>query len=359
MKRFPRFWSIVTLLFCLPLTARADAGTPLMWAGLLHLVLGNAVIGIFEGTVLAWLFKLKTRNCILAMIPANYFSAWIGGVFLNYEITTRVPFDLYNAWHWIWAMVLVTFLLTLVLEWPFVRFCFRGSPDGLKRSLWGNLAVNSLSYALLFAWYWLASGTTLHTKMNVVRPPGITFPQGGTVYFISETNGVCTFDFSSRRTQEVYPLTTDRDDRLFLQASASNTNNWDILDSTGKILVSSNLPVLATTWWRDNPPNSIEGTEFNFGEAAQLAAGSDWNFRTGFWPIEGFRGINKHTGEQFHFSLETPFVSWTARNATHLPGDYVVFQLGENQICLFETATKKVALLARGQGPVVVLPRKS
>jgi hypothetical protein len=82
-------------------------------------------------------------------------------------------------------------------------------------------------------------------------------------------------------------------------------------------------------------------------------------FRTGFWPIEGLRGKNEKTGETIYFSLETPFVSWIARSATQLPGDYVVFQLGDDQICLFETATKKIALLARGQGPVVVLPKEN
>lgn len=31
----------------------ANAGTPLMWAGMLHLVIGNAIIGIAEGALLA------------------------------------------------------------------------------------------------------------------------------------------------------------------------------------------------------------------------------------------------------------------------------------------------------------------
>ncbi|MGP8019491.1 MAG: hypothetical protein ACLPRE_00620 [Limisphaerales bacterium] len=130
-----RISGLIILFVSLPFTARADAGTPLMWAGMLHLVFGNAIIGVFEGLILARFFKLRKAICILAMIPANYFSAWVGGLFLDYEITTVLPFGLYNAWHWIWMMVLITFLMTLVLEWPFVFYCFRKENGRLKKSV--------------------------------------------------------------------------------------------------------------------------------------------------------------------------------------------------------------------------------
>lgn len=86
-KRLPRILGLIALLICIPLTVRADAGTPLMWAGMLHMVFGNAIIGIFEGLILAWIFKLRKGICVLVMIPANYFSAWIGGLYLNHEIS--------------------------------------------------------------------------------------------------------------------------------------------------------------------------------------------------------------------------------------------------------------------------------
>jgi hypothetical protein len=360
-KRLPRILGVTFLLICIPFTACADAGTPLMWAEMLHLAIGNLIIGIFEGLILAWIFKLRKGICVLAMIPANYFSAWVGGLFLNSKITTALPFDIYNAWRWIWVMVVFTYLMTLILEWPFVFFCFRKEPDRLKRSLRGNLLVNSLSYVLLFGWYWMASGTTLYTKMNVVQLSEIKFSDHGLVYFISETNGVCTLNLNSHQVEKVYALSeTNKDDRLFVQKSTFDANNWNILDSAKKTVISSNLQAMAAQNWRDtNDPNRIEGTWFNFGEVPKLgtAGKSNWSFETGFWPIEGFSGENQKTGEKIYFSLETPFIAWIVRNATHLPGDYIVFQLGEDQICLFETATKKIALLAKGQGPVVVLPK--
>jgi hypothetical protein len=363
VKRLPRILSVILLLICSPATARADAGTPLMWAAMLHLAIGNAFIGIFEGLVLARFFKLRIRTCVFAMIPANYFSAWVGGLFLNHEISEVLPFNLYNAWHWLWVMVGITYLMTLILEWPFVFFCFRKESNRFKKSLRGNLLVQSLSYVLLFGWYWMASGTTLYTKMNIVPSSQIAFPKQGIVYFISETNKtVCALDLVSHQIKKVNPLKeVDRDDRLFVRPSVVDTNNWDIFETSKKILICSNLDVTAAQTWRDkNNPDRIEGTWFNFGEVPKLgvAMKSDWKFRTGFWPIEGLHGVRTNSDEKIYFSLETPFVSWITRNATHLPGDFIVFQLGDNQICLLEAPTKKIALLAKGQGPIVIIPKE-
>ena len=156
-------------------------------------------------------------------------------------------------------MVLVRFLITLIFEWPFVFFCFRKEQNRFKKSLQGNLLVNFLSYVLLFSWYWLASGTALYTKMNIVQPSETSFPKEGLVYFISKTDGVCKLDLSSHQIEKVYPLKTDQDDRLFVRASTFDTNSWDILDSSKKILICSNLQVTAVSRWRDtNDPSRLK-----------------------------------------------------------------------------------------------------
>ena len=107
-------WPVYAILCFVPLSALADAGTPLMWAGMLHLVFGNALIGIGEGMLLAFLFHLKRWKCILAMIAANYFSAWVGDVFvLGYALKSPEP-DLYQAWRWVWIMIAVTFIVSCI-----------------------------------------------------------------------------------------------------------------------------------------------------------------------------------------------------------------------------------------------------
>ena len=104
-------------------------------------------------------------------------------------------------------------------------------------------------------------------------------------------------------------------------------------------------------------PYSYYGTWFNFGAVPSLAgSGAEWKYHTGFWAGEGLSGENQKTGERIHLSLEIPFASWMVRNAVQLDGDLVLFQLGNDQICLLRPGEKRIALIARGKGPPVAKP---
>lgn len=89
------------------------------------------------------------------------------------------------------------------------------------------------------------------------------------------------------------------------------------------------------------------------GETAE----SEWEFKTGFWGAEGLVATNRKNGDTVGLSLETPFVTWSARNAVHIANDLVLFQLGANQICVFDPATRRIAKLWHGRGFVAVIPR--
>lgn len=86
-----------------PQPAWANAGTPLMWAGMLHLVFGNALIGLGEGLLLAWVFFAPKVKTVLTLILANYVSAWLGGHFILAPLVQALPLDLTNAWRWLWG----------------------------------------------------------------------------------------------------------------------------------------------------------------------------------------------------------------------------------------------------------------
>ena len=167
IKHRPLLSLVVVGLTALPQQASANAGTPLMWAEMLHLAIGNALIGLLEGFLLVWLFRVPRAKAVGAMIAANYTSAWLGGLFIRGAIVAALPMDLNNGWLWFWVMVVVTYGLTLVLEWPFVAWGFRGTQDWLKRSVQASVLVQSCSYILLFGWYWMASGTSIYTKMHI------------------------------------------------------------------------------------------------------------------------------------------------------------------------------------------------
>jgi hypothetical protein len=369
MKRHPLLFLATLGIVTFPQCAWANAGTPLMWAGMLHLVFGNALIGLGEGLLLAWLFSVPKAKSVSVMILANYASAWVGGLFIRGAIVHALPMDLSNGWRWFWVMVAVTYCMTLLLEWPFIAWCFRGTPDWLRRSARATLVTQSASYVLLFGWYWMASGTSLYTKMNVVAPADLSLPESVLVYFIAPADGnVYRRQLAGGGEQKIFELhSTDRNDRLFVRPSTTDTNRWDLvarLDTKDRrdarfVDVLTNLLVEAAPDWRSRhtDPPQYEGTWFSFGKVQGIGSvtNSQWEFWAGFWPVEGLRASNKATSERTRFSYETPFGAWTVRNAVHLPSDKVLFQFGDDQICVFDPVSRRVALLWHGRGPVPVI----
>lgn len=368
MKRRLLPWLIaVGLLAALPQQAWANAGTPLMWAGMLHLVFGNTLIGLLEGFLLGCMFRVPRGKAIVAMIAANYTSAWLGGLLIRGAIVKALHMDLTNAWMWFWIMVAVTYCLTLLLEWPFVAWGFRGTQGWLKRSVRGSLVVQSVSYILLFGWYWMASGTSLYTETRIVAPGDLSLPESVMVYFIAPSDGnVYQRRLTGAAEQKVWELrSTNGKDRLFVRPSTLDPNRWDLMarlktgDGNPKLVtILTNLLVETAPDWRST---HYEGMPPNFGKVQRLgsAANSEWKFWAGFWPVEGLQASREGTGEQLRLSYETPFGAWTVRNAVHLPTDKVLFQLGGDQICGFDPERRRVALLWRGRGPVAVIDRGS
>jgi hypothetical protein len=79
---------------------------------------------------------------------------------------------------------------------------------------------------------------------------------------------------------------------------------------------------------------------------------SGWVFWFG-WMAGRLDGDNEKEGRHVHVSLETPFVTWPVYCPTQLPNGQVIFQLGENQICILDPNEQKIALLAKGRSPAV------
>lgn len=340
--------------------ARANAGTPLMWAGMLHLTIGNLVLGIAEGLAVSLIFKLRKLRAVGIMILANYCSAFVGGVFVRGHIIRTVDIHLDNAWAFLWLMVGVTFLLTLLLEYPFVLACFRGKSKRWRHSLYALLAVQAVSYLLLFGWYWGASGMSAVRDCELVPVAELKPPMDLLVYYISPRDGkVYRQPVLGEAAMAHEAGSGHQNDRLIAVRNETDPGSWDLVarlepkdggnkgtylvlekSRRGKVLLSERE---ACGTWR------------TFGKVKSVAGESAWQLHIGVWPIEGIAGTNRETGDKVYFAYETPFGAWTVRNAVILPNDQVLFQLGFDQICLLDPATKKVALVARGRGPLAVL----
>ena len=62
----------------------------------------------------------------------------------------------------------------------------------------------------------------------------------------------------------------------------------------------------------------------------------------------------------FVYGMSTILGTWRVRNGIHIEGDYAIFQLGTNQICILQPQEKKIALITKGKGPIVArIPAKS
>jgi len=165
---------LILVIALLPSTAFADAGTPLMWASMLHLVFGNAIVGIIEGILLARIFKCPVWRSILTLIPANYASAWVGLLLFSGVLKPLPDITIENIRFWFCFFVVFSFLVTLVIEYPFFWFVMRSQERRLVRAVKATALVNAISYVLLFGWYWMASGTSMMTQLQVVSPGSLS-----------------------------------------------------------------------------------------------------------------------------------------------------------------------------------------
>ncbi len=366
-----KYWIFAGLAVLLlsPATAQANAGTPLMWATTFHLLIGNLLIGVFEGYILGAVFKLPMGRCIRKLIEANYVSMWLGGLILLNIVFYFIPMDLYTL-PWIYpGMILFSFIVTLLIEYPFVLSAFKDVQGRGKKAWKGTLLTQTLSYIILFGWYWMCSYTSLYTENKIVPLSEMELPKEVTIYFISTEDGnVYSGQLAEQNWQKVYDFDKKdekTDNCLNVWPSETNTNLWDIVfcerHREGKRTIEVILKDIAqdAAPFGDSP--YVDSWIQLLWKAPQIgdAKQSAWVFINGFWAAGGFLGKNEENNEKVRVSLEIPYQGkWYVRFISHLPGDRVLFQLGRDQICLYDLNKKQVALVTKGRSPLAVIGGK-
>jgi len=140
-----RAMSVLAVLMLVQSVAVADTITPWVSGTSPHLWVATLLLGVLEGAIVARLFGLTPARCIGLMIPANFLTSWIG----LWLIGTLPGHDLRDDPWAALVLVVATYALTLLLEWPFVALCVRGSPGWLRRSVRGSLIAQTASYGVL------------------------------------------------------------------------------------------------------------------------------------------------------------------------------------------------------------------
>lgn len=368
MKRHSTFLTTL-LLCCAPAIALANPVGALALGLGGYMWTGNLIIGIFEGLLLAWFCGLRKLRGIAVMVLANFCSA-IAGIWILERIRPVIALDLHNAWFWILAAVAVAYLMALVLEYPFFWVALRGTPNRVRRSIFVTLKVQTISYVLLFGWYGATSNLTILTDLTLVEPSSMLLSEPVAVYYIAEADGdVHRLGLAQGEPSFVYDLNSSNQlDHLWVRPSAADSNRWDLMTQKwaedrsylgNYVVLDGFATTAAPTGWQEvngmteaPPPwSSCVGSAARLGEARE----SSWNFGLSNWAREGMRASRTDTGVEFSIGFEMHLGDWLICNATHLPGDYVLFQLGRDQICLFDPILKRIAIIARGRGPVAVL----
>lgn len=264
----------------------------------------------------------------------------------------------------------MAYVLTLVVEWPFVAWAVRGTPALIRRSLTASLVVQTASYIVIFGWYWSASRTSLYTRMQVVTGADMALPAGFTLYYIGRDDGNVRKQTLALGVHErvVYSLhSSNRNDRLFVRPALTTHQAWDLvarLDRGGsrnydEVTIESNLVVVAVPDSRSTytEPPEYPGTSCNFGKVPRLGSASTKPMG-GLGRILGGGRHHPHAwGREGRIAcrVRDPVRGLRCARSVQLPGDVVVFQLGADQICALDIEARKVALLCRGRGPVVVM----
>ncbi len=151
------FWLslVASLLFC-PHRAYADGISPAFLKQSYHLLVFNFLIGILEGLIISSIFHTSKKRSILIMVLANY-ASMILGMFFMLCFAFVIPLTLQHyplndvAWNTI--TLFLTFILTNLIEWPFVYRILKNNEKRFVRSIWGTLVVNLISYALIILFY--------------------------------------------------------------------------------------------------------------------------------------------------------------------------------------------------------------
>jgi hypothetical protein len=373
---------LIAFLFW-PALLWADAGTPFLVGMMVgHLWIGNAIIGIGEGCLLARVFRVRLRRAILLMIGAN-FASMIGGLVILFghgggllRLVSHEP-PLYVAAKALWVLVgvfvAVSFLLSFLIEWPFCLVAVWRTTGKWWKSFAASGLAQAASYAVLIPFYVHMSGVGLFTQVDVDPAFVSSVTDEGWVYFLSTENGdVYRIRLNGTGQERVFPLgLTEPLSRLIVRRS-EDRRHVDLLwiKEEGRDVKEGLL--LKHAGVIPDPEGYEEWIE---QEWTAKAGGDDWrayDLRPAIerdWDVEttqlGWAVIyakRTYTGELLRLSLETPFLMWSGRSATVLPGDKVVFQLIDlgshlpDQLILLDLRARKLGFLTYGRGPVVLLP---
>jgi len=358
---FARSRFLLAALLLVPTLAMANAGTPLMWTTLAHLFVWNLFFGLVEGTLLWLMFRPPFWRAVILLVLANYMSAWAGMLVLG-KWGPRATLENFHTM--IPSLVILAFLFTLIVEFPFVLLSFPRRKGNWLRALIAVAPINILTYLALFWGYKNASDTSMISDLALVPIQHMQAPAGYQLYYISpDRTRIMRSDLSGNEVKEVGEIQATWDTRLLVQSGSDRRFNlvsaWSEGEKNGRkprlILSDFAAQVAPDQVVRpgDEPPGRFSTWAFpKFPTTDGLA------YYGGSYPTDGLRCYNESGQQQFHYALSSVLLSALVMDAVRLEENFLVFQIAGN-ICLLQPEKKRMAIITRGWSPLVVKPPAS
>lgn len=364
----------------------ANAGGPLVLTTIAHLYLLNLFLGVIEGAFIAERVRGRKRILIPAMIAANFASSWIGynvlpSIWYTALAIPGMPPPLIAAQWLIPLMFFAAFVVTLGIESPLAWwFTRRTSASRRKRAFtifWSQFGT----YALLAWLYTTVSQTSAHRTLSVVPAAELAMeaPAGWMYYIDGGALYKSRLDGSSRT--RIAALDADdrgRDDRLIWLSQEEPGQPWelrqlrrdgdepkdppDFRDEISKPLArgEAGYPV---AWFPEGESWSTAWEYEYHGRKPACIRGDTpqkW-LLVPSWYEEYGAGVTFEEAVKYEFAFALPFDAWMVRSMSFISGEFVVYDFGSrwsfgaNQVLLHHLPTRRVAIIARGISPAVVL----
>jgi hypothetical protein len=388
--------------------------------GFFFVLSANFLIGLIEGTILFLFFRGRPTmpetpawnglhrwalfgfwlKAVFLMFIANLVSAFVGFLIIPGWYLDNLPLEwllgssqnassFYNIF---WGIIGFSAIITLVIEWPFVYFCVARGRNRFGRSLLGDLVVHIVSYPLLIGTLIFFNiflfGTVINDVFHIVPADQISVAPGGRVYYIGindhrihrlNLDDRSDIIISEKITGIIHPYT----DRLIWKENEVG-DQWSLYicnkENEPQLIIESVAPFsrfdIAANY---DPDCGFTNWDHRYSEyltSQDFRAKQNRNiiFRMPNYPIifghspnnqplDGYflvYGNYDNTDYSFVESgrlyFMNPFHSLPLFAPNILPDNRVILQIGQ-EICLFDYKTRRLAILARGFGPVVAIER--
>ena len=153
----------LTLFFiAIPTIALANAGSPMMWFGILHLLVLNAIIGAVESGIIS---KFKIANKTFLLILANYVSMFVGLYFIGPHFSSisgnhdfwggKTRLGEYHVKGFVIGMI-SAYCTTLIIEFPFVYYAVKKVQR--RQILIPFIVANTATNIAMIVIYYLITG---------------------------------------------------------------------------------------------------------------------------------------------------------------------------------------------------------